>query len=148
MRRLEKIIYVRDLVRQFESLEIHVLSKQTGWSQATCYRVINDLLLLYDEFELDSKIVSTVGFFRPVRYKYTAEFKDRAVKLFYATRYKYKSKTGAMDAVSNEIGCALTTLREWLHKDSFLKRELEINNRSDENVRNKKEKETAENNDQ
>jgi transposase-like protein len=46
--------------------------------------------------------------------KYSAEVRDRAVRLFQEHVHEYPSRWAAMQSIAEKIGCTTQTLREWV----------------------------------
>ena len=47
---------------------------------------------------------------------YTAEVRERAVRLLFNTEHEHSSRWGALKSVATKIGCTPETLRSWVMK--------------------------------
>jgi len=48
--------------------------------------------------------------------KYSAEMRERAVRLVFKTEHGYGSQWAAMQSISGKIGCTAETLRKWVRR--------------------------------
>ncbi len=48
--------------------------------------------------------------------KYSPETRERAVRLVFETEHSYGSQWGAMQSISEKIGCTTETLRKWVRR--------------------------------
>ncbi len=49
MRRVEKIAFTRNLLIKNKTVHFEELYRSQNWSRATCYRIAEDMLLLYND---------------------------------------------------------------------------------------------------